>query len=32
MQVEAIGPQTATALVASVDDPHVFKSGRSFAA
>jgi transposase len=32
MQVEAIGPQTATALVASVGDPHVFKNGRSFAA
>jgi transposase len=32
MQVEAIGPQTATALVASMGDPHVFKSGRSYAA
>lgn len=32
MQVEAIGPQTATALVASMGDPHVFKSGRSDAA
>ncbi len=32
MQVEAIGPQTATALVASIGDPHVFKSGRSYAA
>src|SRR3984893_114113 len=32
MRVEAIGPQTATALVASMGDPHVFKSGRSFAA
>jgi transposase len=32
MQVEAIGPQTATALVASMGDPHVFESGRSYAA
>jgi transposase len=32
MQIEAIGPQTATALVASVGDPHVFKNGRGFAA
>ena len=32
MQVEAIGPQTATALVASMGDPHVFSSGRSYAA
>ena len=32
MQVEAIGPQTATALVASMGDPHVFDSGRSYAA
>ena len=32
MQIEAIGPQTATALVASMGDPHVFKSGRSYAA
>jgi len=32
MQVEAIGPQTATALVASMGDPRVFKSGRSYAA
>ena len=32
MQVEAIGPQTATALVASRGDPHVFDSGRSYAA
>jgi transposase len=31
MQIEAIGPQTATALVASIGDPNVFKSGRSFA-
>jgi transposase len=32
MKIEAIGPQTATALVAAVADPHVFKNGRSFAA
>jgi transposase len=32
MRIEAIGPQTATALVASVGDPHVFKNGRGFAA
>jgi transposase len=32
MQVEAIGPQTATALVASMGDPHVFANGRSYAA
>lgn len=32
MKIEAIGPQTATALVASMGDPHVFKCGRSFAA
>ena len=32
MQIEAIGPQTATALVASMGDPHVFHSGRSYAA
>jgi transposase len=32
MQVEAIGPQTAAALVASIGDPHVFRNGRSFAA
>jgi len=32
MRIEAIGPQTATALVASIGDPHVFKNGRSFAA
>jgi transposase len=32
MQIEAIGPQTATALVASMGNPHVFKSGRGFAA
>lgn len=32
MRIEAIGPQTATALVASMGDPGVFKSGRSYAA
>jgi transposase len=32
MQIEAIGPQTATALVASMGNPHVFKSGRNYAA
>lgn len=32
MRVESIGAQTATALVASVGDPHVFKNGRGFAA
>lgn len=32
MQVEAIGPQTATASVASMGDPHVFKSARNYAA
>jgi transposase len=32
MQVDSIGPQTATALVASMGDPHVFKSARSYAA
>jgi transposase len=32
MQVDAIGPQTATALVASMGDPHVFKSARNYAA
>lgn len=32
MRVEAIGPQTATALVATMGDPHVFKNGRGFAA
>lgn len=32
MKIEAIGAQTATALVASIGDPHVFKCGRSFAA
>jgi len=32
MRIEAIGPQTATALVASMGDPHVYKSGRGYAA
>lgn len=32
MRVESIGPQTATALVATVGNPHVFKNGRGFAA
>jgi len=32
MRMESIGPQTATALVATVGDPHVFKNGRGFAA
>jgi hypothetical protein len=32
MRVESIGPQTVTALVATVGDPHVFKNGRGFAA
>ena len=32
MRIEAIGPQTATALVASMGDPHVFHNGRSYAA
>ena len=32
MRVESIGAQTATALVATVGDPHVFKNGRGFAA
>lgn len=32
MQVESIGPQTATALVATVGDPQIFKNGRGFAA
>jgi transposase len=32
MEVESIGPQTATALVASIGDPHVYDSGRSYAA
>lgn len=32
MKIEAIGPQTATALIASMADPHVFKNGRGYAA
>lgn len=32
LQIEAIGPQTATALVASMGDPKVFKSARNYAA
>ncbi len=32
MRVEAIGPQTATPLVASIGDQTCLKSGRSFAA
>jgi transposase len=32
MKVEAIGPQTATALLAGMADPHVFDNGRSYAA
>ena len=32
MQMESIGPITATAMVASMGDPQVFKSGRSYAA
>src|SRR5215469_6334346 len=32
MQVESIGAQTATALVATVGDPHIFRNGRGFAA
>jgi transposase len=32
MQIEAIVPQTATALIATVGDVHVFKNGRGFAA
>lgn len=32
MQIEAIGPQTVTALVATIGDPHVFTNGRGFAA
>jgi transposase len=32
MKMEAIGPQTATALVASMGDPHTYDNGRSFAA
>ena len=32
LQVESIVPMTATAIVASMGDPHVFKSGRNYAA
>jgi transposase len=32
MRLESIGPQTATALVATVGDPRIFKNGRGFAA
>jgi transposase len=32
MKIEAIGPQTATALIASMGDPHVYKNGRGYAA
>jgi transposase len=32
MEIEAIGPQTATALVASMGDPHVFSNGRCYVA
>jgi transposase len=32
MQIEAIGPQTATALVASMGNPSVFKTARNYAA
>ena len=32
MQIAAIGPQTATAIVASMGDPQVFQSGRNYAA
>jgi transposase len=32
MQVESIGPMTATALIASMGDPQVFRSGRNYAA
>ena len=32
MQVESIGPMTATAIVAGMGNPNVFKSGRSYAA
>lgn len=32
LQLESIGPQTATAMVASMGDPHVFKSARNYAA
>ncbi len=32
MPVESVGPQTATALVAAVGDPHLFKNGGGIAA
>jgi transposase len=32
LRVESIGPMTATAIVASMGDPHVFKSARNYAA
>jgi transposase len=32
MKIEGIGPQSATALVASIGDPHVYDSARSYAA
>jgi len=32
MEVEGVGPLTATAVVASVGDPRMFKNGRQFAA
>ncbi|NTV11327.1 MAG: IS110 family transposase, partial [Zoogloea sp.] len=32
MQIEGVGPLTATALVASVGNAQAFKSGRQFAA
>ena len=32
MEVESIGPQTATALVATIGDPHVYGSARNYAA
>ena len=32
MKIEGVGPVTATALVASVGDAHVFRNGRQFAA
>jgi transposase len=32
MRLESIGPMTATAIVAGMGDPHVFKSGRNYAA
>jgi transposase len=32
MEVESIGPQTATALVATIGDAHVYRSARNYAA